>query len=60
MKRVRYSGRPGNITMRGCKYIKAIFSKTATAIRDEFEKAIKQEEQDRIKYHDDHLNPIRA
>ena len=46
--------------MRGCKYIKAIISKTATAIRDEFEKAIKQEEQDRIKYHDDHLNPIRA
>ena len=30
------------------------------AFRDEFETMIKQEEQDRIKYHDDALNPIRA
>lgn len=29
-------------------------------IRDEFEAAIQQEERDRIKYHDDALNPIRA
>ena len=28
--------------------------------RDEFEAVIKQEERDRIKYHDDALNPIRA
>jgi len=28
--------------------------------RDEFEAAIVQEEKDRIKYHDDALNPIRA
>ena len=28
--------------------------------RDEFEAAIQQEEKDRIKYHDDALNPIRA
>jgi len=28
--------------------------------RDEFEAAINQEERDRIKYHDDALNPIRA
>ena len=28
--------------------------------RDEFEAAIQQEERDRIKYHDDALNPIRA
>ena len=27
---------------------------------DECEKKIKQEVVDRIKYHDDHLNPIRA
>jgi len=27
---------------------------------DEFEAAIQQEERDRIKYHDDALNPIRA
>lgn len=30
------------------------------ACRDEFEGAIVQEEKDRIKYHDDALNPIRA
>ncbi len=29
-------------------------------IRDEFEAAIKQEEQDRIAYHDSVLNPVRA
>mgnify|MGYP000849518767 CR=1 FL=1 len=28
--------------------------------RDEFEAALVQEEKDRIKYHDDALNPIRA
>jgi hypothetical protein len=28
--------------------------------RDEFEAAIKQEEQDRIAYHDSVLNPVRA
>ena len=28
--------------------------------RDEFEAAIVQEEKDRVKYHDDALNPIRA
>lgn len=27
---------------------------------DEYEKRINQEREDRIKYHDDHLNPIRS
>ena len=58
--KVKSSERLGNIIMRGCKLIQVKISETATATRDEFEKAIQQEEQDRIKYHDDHLNPIRA
>ena len=35
-------------------------SKRFCILRDEFEGAIVQEEKDRIKYHDDALNPIRA
>ena len=60
MMKVKFLERRGNIIMRECKLNQFSFSKTATDIRDEFEKALKQEEQDRIKYHDDNLNPIRA
>jgi len=57
---VRYSERHGSTTTKECEYRHAFNSKSATVIRDEFEKAIVQEEKDRIQYHDDHLNPMRA
>ena len=64
-RKVPSSERHGNTTMIGCK--SCTFDGSVTnlnvylfVIRDEFEKAIIQEEKDRIQYHEDSLNPVRA
>ena len=58
--RVRSSERLGSITTSECKPTLTLKSERETVTRDEFEQSIKEEEQDRIKYHDDRLNPVRA
>lgn len=55
MRRASSSKRLGSTTIGACKYFDVFDLK-----RDEFEAAIKQEEQDRIAYHDSVLNPVRA
>ena len=57
-RRERFSETLGPTTIRECKY--RIIKIETFFFRDEFEGAIVQEEKDRIKYHDDALNPIRA
>ena len=63
MRRARSSETHGLTTTSECKCFSVCRSPLETALlfdRDEFEAAIEQEEKDRIKYHDDALNPIRA
>ena len=58
MRKEKFLEKHGKQTISGCKFFLDFHS--ITVIRDEFESSIKQEEQDRILYHDSVLNPFRA
>lgn len=55
MRRASLSGHSGLPIIRECN-----FYITLSECRDHLEEMINKEREDRIKYHDDHLNPIRA
>lgn len=55
MRRASLSGHSGLPIIRECN-----FHITLSECRDHLEEMINKEREDRIKYHDDHLNPIRA
>jgi len=55
MRRASLSGHNGLPIIKECN-----INITLSECRDHLEEMINKEREDRIKYHDDHLNPIRA